>query len=57
MTSGSNRDNMSIQDEFTRSAGTPGGAHRGRKSLAVRLRHIFLWFWLPFAAPCFSGHG
>lgn len=58
MTSGSNRNNMSIQDEFTRSAGTPGGAHRGRKSLAVRLRPyllvvlvavccaLLLWAWM-----------
>lgn len=53
-----NRDKSSIEDEFTQAAGTPGGAHRGRKSLGVRLRPylivlviaiclaLLLWAWL-----------
>lgn len=53
-----NRDKASIEDEFTQAAGTPGGAHRGRKSLGVRLRPylivlviaiclaLLLWAWL-----------
>lgn len=53
-----NRDKASIEDEFTQAAGTPGGAHRGRKSLRVRLRPylivlviaiclaLLLWAWL-----------
>lgn len=53
-----NRDKTSIEDEFTQAAGTPGGAHRGRKSLGVRLRPylivlviaiclaLLLWAWL-----------
>ena len=65
MASGSNRDNTLVDDEFSQAAGTPGGAHRGRKGLAVRLRPyiivvavaaclgILLWMWV---SGTFSGH-
>ncbi len=36
MASGSNRDNTLVDDEFSQAAGTPGGAHRGRKDLCCK---------------------